>query len=106
MTDENQVPVSLVEEIEIMLAVGGLSPAQYATFRKAAARIAELEAACSSCYDAQQRAQEEVERLHHKYEALAAKMDELYDDPKVGIGKKNAYDCIDELRALLEDDDD
>ena len=44
MTDENQVPVSLVEEIEIMLAVGGLSPAQHATFRKAAERIRELEA--------------------------------------------------------------
>lgn len=56
MTKDNQVPVSLQEEIEIMIAVGGLSPAQAAISRKAADRIAELEARltieheCNRCH--------------------------------------------------------
>lgn len=45
ITDEQlDEPVTLFEEIEIVLAVGGLSPAQEAIVRKAAARIEELKA--------------------------------------------------------------
>ena len=44
MTTENQIPATLAEEIEIMVAVGGLSPAQESTFKRAADRIEELEA--------------------------------------------------------------
>jgi hypothetical protein len=39
----NQTAVSLVETIEIMISVGGLSPAQTATFKLASERITELE---------------------------------------------------------------
>ena len=41
MTKDNQVPVNITEEIETMLALGGLSPAQRATFTRAAQHIRE-----------------------------------------------------------------
>jgi hypothetical protein len=44
MTAENQIPATMIEQIEIMIAVGGLSPAQEVTFKGAAKHIEELEA--------------------------------------------------------------
>jgi hypothetical protein len=43
-------------------------------------RIKELEAACSSCYDAQQRASEEVERLQAAYKHTVEDNEELIID--------------------------
>ena len=51
MTPENQIPATMVDQIEITLAVGGLTPVQKATLEasknhlvRQAKRIAELEA--------------------------------------------------------------
>ena len=43
MSGKNQIPATLVEQIEIMIAVGGLSPAQEGTFKQAESRIKKLE---------------------------------------------------------------
>ena len=52
MTPENQIPATMVDQIEITLAVGGLTPVQKATLEasknhlvRQAKRIEELEAA-------------------------------------------------------------
>ena len=101
MTAENQVPATLVLQIEAMIAVGGLSPAQAGTFRQAADRIEELVA--------------ERDQLKRKYEALVEELNRLvarwsegdFDLPSHYVRGKTdgCHQCANELSAMLQSAD-
>jgi hypothetical protein len=64
-------------------------------------RNAELEAACASCYDAQQRASEEVIRLQAKLDAVEQTLEVIDDTEWVTIDGKAPCNCTDKIRKAL-----
>jgi chromosome segregation ATPase len=91
MSDE---PTTLIEELDIALAVGGLSPAQEAIIRTASHRIAELEAEKESYLSQLAHANLSIKQLESGMNELADKWRE----------QRPAIEKCEDVPGLLADD--